>query len=141
MRRVFADSFYWTARFNPLDQWHQQVMDVVNALGEIQAVTTDEVLVEFLASVCRFGTDPRREAALIVRQLINGANTLVLPQTRATFLNGLNLYESRLDKAYSLTDCISMCAMRQQGLSDILTNDAHFTQEGFNALFRSSPRR
>jgi uncharacterized protein len=141
MRRVFADTFYWTARFNPLDQWHQDVMDVANALGEIQAVTTDEVLVEFLASVSRFGPDSRREAAVIVRQFLNGANTLVLPQSRASFMSGLQLYESRLDKAYSLTDCISMCAMRHHGLSGILTNDAHFIQEGFNALFRSSPRR
>ncbi len=41
---------------------------------------------------------------------------------------------SMLDKAYSLTDCISMNAMRERGLTDILTNDHHFTQEGFHIL-------
>ena len=135
MRRVFADTFYWIARFNPLDQWHQQVADAVHALGVTQVTTTDEVLIEFLASVSRFGPQSRREAALIVRALINDVNTIVLPQTRSSFLRGVRLYESRLDKAYSLTDCISMCTMRQQGISDILSNDAHFIQEGFNALF------
>jgi predicted nucleic acid-binding protein len=30
-----------------------------------------------------------------------------------------------------------MWAMRQQGLTEVLTNDHHFEQEGFRALFRS----
>ena len=37
---------------------------------------------------------------------------------------------------YSLVDCISMQTMRQQGLTEALTNDRHFEQEGFRALFR-----
>ena len=42
----------------------------------------------------------------------------------------------RLDKGFSLTDCISMQSMRREGLSDVLTNDWHFEQEGFRAVFR-----
>jgi len=49
---------------------------------------------------------------------------------------GLDLYRARLDKGYSLTDCISMQIMRREGLTDVLTNDRHFEQEGFRALFR-----
>ncbi|MEE8302175.1 MAG: hypothetical protein V3S24_07050 [Candidatus Tectomicrobia bacterium] len=51
------------------------------------------------------------------------------------FLDGISLYESRLDKAYSLTDCISMQIMRRDGLIEGLTNDRHFTQEGFQVTF------
>jgi predicted nucleic acid-binding protein len=29
-----------------------------------------------------------------------------------------------------------MHVMRQRGLTDVLTNDRHFEQEGFRALFR-----
>ena len=43
-------------------------------------------------------------------------------------------HKSRPDKAYSLTDCISMETMRHEGISEILTHDAHFTQEGFTIL-------
>jgi uncharacterized protein len=50
---------------------------------------------------------------------------------------GLDLYATRLDKGYSMTDCISMQAMRREGLTDVLTNDRHFEQEGFRALFRN----
>ena len=59
----------------------------------------------------------------------------VIAQTRDLFLSALDLYESRSDKAYSLTDCISMNVMRSEGLTDVLTNDHHFEQEGFTRLF------
>jgi predicted nucleic acid-binding protein len=59
----------------------------------------------------------------------------VIPQSRSSFLDALALYEARPDKAYSLTDCISMDVMRREGLTEVLTNDHHFTQEGFHILF------
>jgi predicted nucleic acid-binding protein len=42
----------------------------------------------------------------------------------------------RPDKGYSLTDCISMGTMRREAITEVLTNDRHFEQEGFRALFR-----
>ncbi len=58
----------------------------------------------------------------------------VHPQSRASFLSGLAFYEARPDKGYSLTDCISMETMRREGITEILTHDAHFAQEGFTLL-------
>ena len=51
----------------------------------------------------------------------------VFPQSRASLLDALTLYKSRPDKEYSLTDCISMQTMRREGLTEVLTNDHHFT--------------
>ena len=51
-----------------------------------------------------------------------------------TFLAGLALYKARPDKGYSLIDCISMETMRQEGTTEVLTHDSHFTQEGFTIL-------
>lgn len=59
----------------------------------------------------------------------------MVEQTHQSFLLGLDLYQNRLDKGYSLTDCISMNTMRQLGITEILTHDRHFTQEGFVILF------
>ena len=59
-----------------------------------------------------------------------------MPQTRESFLRGLDLYAKRSDKEYSLVDCISMTAMRDNGITDILTNDHHFAQEGFHVLIQ-----
>lgn len=71
----------------------------------------------------------------MVHQMRNDFDVTVLPQTRSDFDAALALYESRLDKSYSLTECRSMLAMRGQGISEALTNDHHFTQEGFTIQF------
>ena len=63
-------------------------------------------------------------------------NVRVIPQSRESFLAGLELYVTRPDKGYSLTDCIAMQTMRREGITDVLTNDHHFAQEGFRVLFR-----
>ena len=70
----------------------------------------------------------------MVREILDNANVRVLPQTRDSFLHGVSLYEQRLDKQYSLTDCISMNAMRSESVTKILTNDRHFKQEQFDVL-------
>ena len=46
------------------------------------------------------------------------------------------------DKEYSLTACMSMHVMRRERLTEVLTNDRHFIQEGFHILFpRTVTRR
>ncbi len=62
-------------------------------------------------------------------------STQVLPQTSTDFAAALTLFEARPDKEYCLIDCRSMIALRTLGLSEVLTNDHHFTQEGFTILF------
>lgn len=54
--------------------------------------------------------------------------------TSMQVLSALSLYNARQDKGYSLTDCMSMSTMRELGITNVLTHDRHFTQEGFNVL-------
>jgi uncharacterized protein len=68
--------------------------------------------------------------------LMTDPTVLVVPQSRTSFLARLELYRSRPDKGYSLVDCISMCTMHKEGITEVLTNERHFEQEGFRALFR-----
>ncbi len=70
----------------------------------------------------------------MVRAILDSPNVKVLPQTRDSFLRGVAFYEQRLDKQYNLTDCVSMNAMRSESVTQILTNDRHFEQEGFDIL-------
>jgi uncharacterized protein len=134
MRRVFADTLYWVAITHRKDQWHNAAVTVSRRLAGCHFVTTDDVLTEVLAAFCEAGPGLRQRAATLVRNLHKKPTVTVHPQSRQTFLLGLSLYETRPDKGYSLTDCISMEAMRQEGISEILTHDAHFKQEGFTVL-------
>jgi predicted nucleic acid-binding protein len=136
MRDLFADAFYWIALLHEGDQWHQRVIQLTETLGAHHIYTTDAVLAEYLATYSARGAYLRQEAAATVRRLLAISAVTVIPQTRALFLEGLALYEARLDKEYSLADCISMQVMRREGLTEVLTNDRHFTQEGFQILFR-----
>ena len=49
---------------------------------------------------------------------------------------GLRLYADRLDKNWSVTDCISFLAMRERRIVEALTTDHHFEQAGFVALLK-----
>ena len=131
----FADTFYWIALTYPRDAFHSRVLSFSNNLGVAELVTTDEVFTEVLSYFSRMGPVWRGEAATTVQDARNDPGVHVLPQTRADFDAALRLYETRLDKGYSLTDCRSMNAMRSRGTTEILTNDRHFTQEGFTILF------
>jgi len=46
----------------------------------------------------------------------------------------MQLLANRQDKTYSLCDAVSFVLMRQRGISDALTTDRHFEQEGFIRL-------
>jgi predicted nucleic acid-binding protein len=132
---LFADTFYWVALLYPRDASHGRVTSFSRTLGATRLVTTDEILVEVLNWFSAYGPIWRAKSAALVHDLQSDPWVDVLPQTRADFDAALALYEARLDKGYSLTDCRSMLALRQHGITEVLTNDHHFTQEGFTISF------
>jgi predicted nucleic acid-binding protein len=132
---LFADTFYWIALLNPRDPFHSAVMSYSRTLRGARVVMTDEVFTEVLNYWSGAGPYWRGLAVAQVRDLRKDPSIDVLPQTRADFDAALALYEARPDKGYSLTDCRSMVALRALGISEVLTNDHHFTQEGFTILF------
>lgn len=134
-RTPFADTFYWVALIDLRDAHHATVLSFSGTLGAVQLVTTDEVFVEVLNYFSGMGPRWRGKAATLVHTVRNDPDVDVLPQTRAGFDDALALYEARPDKDYSLTDCRSMVALRALGITEVLTNDHHFTQEGFTILF------
>lgn len=135
MRQLFADTFYWAALLNPKDSWHQQVRAFNRTLTQFRLVTTDEVLGEFLNFFSAFEATWRTGAAQRVQDILHNPFVQVVEQSRASFQAGFSLYRQRPDKEYSLTDCISMITMRQLNLTEVLTHDKHFIQEGFIILF------
>jgi predicted nucleic acid-binding protein len=138
MRSIFADTHYWVATAKPNDPWGPAAKRAKEQVGNVLLVTTDEVLTEFLAILGKFGPTLRKAAGKMVRAILENPNVKVVPQARESFLAGLELYEAREDKDYSLTDCISMNAMKALSITDVLTNDHHFEQEGFAVLIREA---
>lgn len=104
-------------------------------IGNSEIVTTESVLIEVLNYFSEYRPEIKKFVAASVEALLADENVLVLQHHHEDFLKALELYKSRLDKGYSLTDCISMNAMRDFNVAEILTNNAHFNQEGFIKLF------
>lgn len=80
------------------------------------------------------GANKRDAAAEFIRLILLNIDIEVVAASQESFLDGLSFYESRRNKGYSLTDCISMNICRERGTGEILTHDHHSTQEGFQIL-------
>ena len=129
MTAVFADTLYWIAIFLPDDPWAKAAISV--DLSDVRLVTTEEVIGEFLTGISSYGEQTRLLACRFVREILADVDIEVVEQSHESFIGGLSLYERRPDKQYSLTDCISMNVMKRKAISKVLTNDRHFSQEGF----------
>lgn len=136
MKVVFVDTGFWIARFKPNDTQNARAAEVTNLLGPVRLLTTEMVLTEFLAA---FSAVPLRAAAVnAVRVIAANPNVEVVAQTSIQFREAFDLYASRPDKEWSLTDCASFNLMKERGLSEALAHDQHFEQAGFVALLRTA---
>ena len=131
MRRVFADTYYFLAIINPRDRAHSRAMAFSEA-QDIQIVTTHWVMTELGDALCR--VTGRRTFVRTLKDLQADPQSEVVGASAELFRQSFELYASRLDKEWSLTDCISFIVMREYGLLEALTGDRHFEQAGFKAL-------
>ena len=138
MTAVFADTLYWIAIFLPDDPWAKAAISI--DLSDVHLVTTEEVIGEFLTGISSYGEQTRLLACRFVREILADVDIEVVEQSHESFIGGLSLYERRPDKQYSLTDCISMNVTKREGISQVLTNDRHFSQQGFVRLLTAKMR-
>lgn len=134
MSVVFVDTWFFIAHLHKFDPDHAAALRLGRAFREATFVTHDGVLTELLTFFSGQGTFWRESAAGLVRGTLAARKYKVTPQSRELFENALTLYERRADKEYSLVDCTSMHLMRSRGITNVLTNDHHFRQEGFTVL-------
>ena len=130
MRSVFADTFYFIAQLNPADEAHAKARAFTDEY-EGRLVTTEWVLVEVGDA---FSRGPNRTRFVDFFQLLPRMSDLSI--VSVDLADGFELFANRLDKEWSLTDCLSFVAMQQTGITEALTGDHHFEQAGFVALLK-----
>ena len=133
---VFADTAYWIALANPYDQPHSHARKISSSLGKVRIVTSELVLIELLNYFADGVPTLRLNAANAVGEVLSSKDAVVIPHSSDAFGNALQLYRSRQDKGWSLTDCHSFLLMERHGIDSALTADRHFEQAGFKALIR-----
>ena len=135
MKAIFADTFYWIALLNSRDTWHSQVIKVSQELSNSPLVISDGIIDELFAYSSKRGDLMRLKVSELYQNFLKDPNIKIISYTPEIRQKAINLYEQRPDKGYSLVDCISMVIMKEMGISEVLTNDKHFAQEGFTILF------
>ncbi len=131
MKNVFADTSFYLALLNPNDQWFAAADRWLRSYPG-RFVTTTWVLLELLNSAARGrlrGVAVRMCADIQRHRLI-----FVVPASQRWFAKGQELYAARVDKDWSLTDCISFQIMKQLRITEAATTDQHFTQAGFKMV-------
>ena len=137
MKRVFVDSHYWIAITNPKDQWAAKAKSASSELNDDdRLVTTHEVVIEFLNGLSKHGQNIKKVAIDVTNEILRNGRIEVVAQSKTSFSSGFQIFQKRLDKEYSLTDCISMKVMEEKNINEVLTNDHHFEQEGFVILIK-----
>jgi len=134
MRHVFVDTVFWVAQINPEDQYRSAADVAAQKLGVARLVTTDAVLIETLNAFSRFGSYWRVRAAQYMGGVLANPDIEVVRHGHGYLVRGIEFFEQRKDKEYSLTDCISMPVMRDWDITEVLTDERHFRQEGFLML-------
>jgi hypothetical protein len=135
MTPYFADAYYFFALLNARDEAHAQALGF-NARLRRPLVTTEWILIEVADGLA--ATPSRKLFTILRRQLAADSRVTLVGATPEIFDRGAALYESRPDKDWSLTDCISFVVMKDLGITEALTADRHFEQAGFAALLKQS---
>jgi len=133
MKPCFGDTSYFLAMLIQADANHA----AARSWGECNRrpiITTEYVVVEvgnYLSpgpARCLFSG--------FLGALRSDRRITLVPASSELLERGCNLYQSRPDKSWSLTDCISFVVMKTNDIQDGLTADHHFEQAGFTALLR-----
>ena len=132
MNAVFADTFFFLALLNERDAAHTRAMQFDATTRTL--VTTAWVLTEVGDAL---PVPENRPAFLqLLETLQDSPDARIVGPTSELFDHGLELFRQRTDKEWSLTDCISFVAMKDERITDALTGDRHFEQAGFHALLK-----
>jgi uncharacterized protein len=131
----FADTSYFLALLIPADVNHS-IARQWSETHRVPLITSEYVLLEvgnYLSPV-----PARRLFGQFLRAIRSDSRMTVVPASSNLLARGSEFYEARLDKTWSLTDCISFVIMKDHAIQDALTADRHFEQAGFTALLKQS---
>jgi len=127
---VFADTSFYLALLRADDPAHERAL--ARYRSSLRIMTTEFIVLE-LGNACARAED-HADFLAIVEGMRASPSMSVVPLSSELLNRGLGMMRERLDKDWSLTDCISFVVMKEKGIEEALTADRHFEQAGFKAL-------
>jgi predicted nucleic acid-binding protein len=136
LKKTIVDTAFFVALALESDQWHDRAVGWLKKAEreDYFYVTTWAVLLEVGNSLSQ--RQFKTSGAKLIAAILHDPAFTVVPLVEKFLNSGLEFFEKRRDKNWSLTDCLSFLAMSEIGIADALTTDIHFEQAGFRALLR-----
>jgi uncharacterized protein len=128
---MLIDTSGLLAFFHEDEPAHAAAHELIAA--DFRLLTHSYVLSEFVTLAYSRGL-PRMPVVHFATELLDFASLEIVWIEGDCHRAALRLLAKRLDKGYSLCDAVSFVLMRQRRISDALTTDHHFEQEGFRRL-------
>lgn len=119
--------------FDSHDAFHQ---DAVRWFRRADRLLTHNYVLAELVALVNARNLPRPDAWDYVADLLEHPRIEILWVDEVFHRAGMTLLAHRMDKSYSLCDAVSFLQMQARGVSEALTTDRHFEQEGFVRLLR-----
>jgi predicted nucleic acid-binding protein len=134
--KVFLDTAFVLALASPADQYHEKAKELSRQIKKegIALLTTRAILIEIGDAMA--GQRRRKAGIIMLESLENDEKLEIFPNSEELYSNAFDLFASRPDKEWGMTDCISFIVMKGFDISEALTADVHFQQAGFVALMR-----
>jgi uncharacterized protein len=131
-RLTFMDTSFLIALVDKDDDLHEEARLIFEKVikDKYSILISDAVLIEFGNSFSSIGW--RQIAYKWISQILESEEFFeVIDLDRRTFKESLELFGSRVDKQWSLCDCISFVIMKNKNVTEALYFDHHFQQAGF----------
>ena len=130
--RFFLDTAYVLALLNQKDTYHKQAKKMLHSMHSANEVwLTEAVLIEIANALA---SSNRPAAVAFINSCYITPNVRVVSVDSRLLKRAMDFYETRGDKEWGLTDCISFIVMDDNDLTEAFTADDHFQQAGFRAL-------
>lgn len=133
---VFVDTSAWLALINEADTDHLKVRAIRDKLlhSKKSFLVTNYIIIEMANSLCKARW--RTRAVKLINSIYATEFIEVIEIDKGIYDEAWDMYSSRNDKEWSLTDCTSFVVMKKYDIRDAFTNDHHFEQSGFNILIK-----
>ncbi|HXG82388.1 MAG TPA: PIN domain-containing protein [Pyrinomonadaceae bacterium] len=115
------------------EAYHEKAVELYDSAK--MRLTTSYVLAEYTALAQVRGL-ARRETIKFSTRILNEQAIEIVWIDENLHRQAVELIEKREDKNYSLCNAVSFVLMRTRGITEALTTDKHFEQEGFVRLLK-----
>ena len=135
MKSIFVDTSALIAIGNKDDDFYERAITIQKKLLQTnhRFLTTNAIILELFNA---FSQTQHKLIAIKFINLINKSKQWNCLPVDKLIVQGIEMFQNRLDKNWSLIDCISMKVAKEHGIIDIFTTDHHFEQAGFTILLK-----